>query len=141
MSMQKPKLIHSAPKAIAILLVSVVAFYAIALLVVGAQVTGVSETPIEEINNADPVPFAMSIEYVPYPPAIVPFLAAVLMLTGLIGRKKIFAWIGLGILLVFSLLFLFSSGAILLPIGGLLLVLLPLINYLQNKSLIPAEMS
>lgn len=141
MSMQKSQLIHSAPKAIAILLVSVVAFYAIALLVVGAQVTGVSETPIEEINNADPVPLAMSIEYVPYPPAIVPLLAAVLMLTGLMGRKQILAWIGLGILLVFSLLFLFSSGGILLPIVGLLIILLPLINYLQNKSFIQAELS
>lgn len=68
-------------------------------------------------------------------------LAAVLLLVGLLGRKQFLAWIGLAILLLFSLLFLFSSGGILLPIAVLLLILLPLINFMQKKNAIQAETS
>ena len=141
MNLQESKLIHSASLAIASLMAVVVAFYALTLLVVGEKITIVPESPIEEINKTDPVPMTMSIEYIPYPPAIIPLLAAVLLLAGLLGRNQLLAWIGLAILLVFSLLFLFSSGGILLPIAGLLLLLLPLINHMQKKILFQAETS
>lgn len=141
MNLKKSSFVRSAPKIIAVLLVSIVAIYAITLLVVGETITVVQETSIEEINTTDPVPMPVSIEYVPYPPAIVLLLAAVLLLAGLLGRKQFLAWIGLAILLLFSLLFLFSSGGILLPIAVLLLILLPLINFMQKKNAIRAETS
>ena len=134
MNLKKSDLIHTVPTTMASLLAVVVAFYAITLLAVGETFTVVLETPIEEINEEFQIPKMMNIVHVPYPPAFVPLVAAALLLAGLLGRKQMLAWIGLGILLLFSLLFLFGNGGILLPIAGLLLILLLLINFIQKRS-------
>lgn len=117
---------------IAILLAVVVALYALFLLLVGEQRTVVpAEIPIS--GAAQNVPQVSRVEYVPFPPAVVPLLASAMLLMGLLTRKLLVAWIGLAVLGVFAGLFLFGNGGILLPAVGLLLILLIIISLSRRR--------
>lgn len=63
------------------------------------------------------------------------FLSAVMLISGLLMRKLTIAWLGLVILLVFSMLFLFGVGGGLLSIAGLLLILLSIVTVLRRNML------
>lgn len=95
----------------------------------------VPRTPLAattEVSRGDATQEARraTVVHEPYPPAIVPLLASGLMVIGLfIGRLRV-SWIGLAILFGFSVLFLFSMGAGLLPVDITLLALLGIIQYL-----------
>jgi len=117
--------------ALAILLAIAVAVHAIRLLIVGQAWTVVSEVPLSEATQE--APEVASVEHGPYPAAAVPLLAATVLLAGLLTRQMPLAWIGMMGLLVFSVLFLFSSGAMLLPVVGLLLILLSIITLPARK--------
>lgn len=108
-----------------------VATYAIRLLVIGEKRTTVIETPMTE--GASQLPNIDTLEYIPYPVALIPLLASLLLLCGLLIKKLPIAWIGMTILSGFSLLFLFSSGAALLPWVAILLCLLVLNQYFRRK--------
>lgn len=124
-------LIMSAATAGAILLIAAVAFYALRLLIVGEAWTVVPEVSITEALKQAPrgiVRFSPTTR-----PVVVPLLAAAMLLAGLLTRKLVIAWIGLAVLFLFSALFLFSIGAGLLPMAGLLLILLTIITVLQGN--------
>ena len=101
----------------AILLAALVGFYSLFLLVIGQPWT----IAYEGGENR-------SLQFILAPSAFVPLLAAIVLLLGLLLRKKFMTWIGLAILLVFSLLFMFGIGGILLPATGLLFTLLIVIQ-------------
>lgn len=111
--------------AVAILLAGAVALFALRLLVVGVPLTVVAEVPVGSGER----PGVVAIEYASYPAAIVPFIAVILFIGGLLARRLLVGWVGWGILVVFSVLFLFSSGAAMLPAAGVLFVLLAVISY------------
>jgi hypothetical protein len=114
--------------AAAVLLAAATAVRAASLLVVGETRTVVRELP-PGAPQAPP-----SIVHVPYLPAVIPLAAAALLLAGLLSRTLWLAWVGLAVLCVFGVLFVFSHGLLLLPVAGLLLLLLPLIHFLQREA-------
>ena len=59
-------------------------------------------------------------------------LAAVMIIGGILYRKLRIAWIGLAFLFIVSVLFLFSSGAAVLPVDVVLLILLIIIQRTQD---------
>ena len=119
-------LLVSVAAAIALLLAAAIAIIAIRMLAIGQSWTVVSEIPLSEASEGISQP--ATIEYTPYPAAGFPLLGAALLIVGLLTHKLAVAWGGLAILITFSVLFLFSSGAALLPIVGLLLILLVIIQ-------------
>jgi hypothetical protein len=102
---------------VAILLAALVAIYSLFFLVIGQPWV----LAYEGGENR-------GLQFIPAFPALVPFLAATALLLGLLTRKKLMAWAGLTILIAFSLLFMFGIGGILLPVSGLLLILLIVIQ-------------
>lgn len=130
---RQTKLLRIVTTTFACLISLYVAAYAIRLLIIGEQRTTVVETPITE--GISHLPNVTAVEYVPYPVALIPLVAALLLLGGLLIRKSPIAWIGLAILIAFSLLFLYSSGGVLLPWVAILLGLLGLDQYYRRKSL------
>jgi hypothetical protein len=115
---------------LAILLTVYIALQALRWLVVGQAVTTVAEVA----SPQQPVQ-VVSVTYVPYPAAAIPLLAAGLLLSGLFARKWLrMAWVGVATLLLFSVLFLFSSGAAFLPATFVLLVLLALLQLFQQTA-------
>jgi hypothetical protein len=95
------------------LLAALVAFYAFFLLVIGQPWTIAYEGGENQ-----------GLRFISAPAAVIPFLAAILLLLGVLTGKKLWAWLGLTILLAFSILFLFGIGGILLPVAGFLFILL-----------------
>lgn len=113
--------------ALAILLLVIIAAYSVVFLARGMPFNTVSETSGRESGQ-----IVQEIVYHPYPAAAAPLLASLVCLLGLLIRKYVLAWFGLAVLLIFSLLFLFSSGAALLPVAGVLLVLLTILQFNQR---------
>jgi hypothetical protein len=65
-----------------------------------------------------------------YKPAAGYLAASALLLLGLVVKKLIpLAWIGIVFLIIWSVLFLFSSGAAFLPAAGILILLLGVVQY------------
>jgi hypothetical protein len=116
---------------LAFLLSVVVVVYAANYLIFGGQISTVQEIPLE---SQEPPPPAV-IESEPYPAAFIPFAATVILMFGLLTDRVIVAWAGWAALTVFSGLFLFSSGGVLLPIAGVLLILLLANTFLQQKKM------
>lgn len=120
----KWRIINSA-LVVSIVLAIVVALYALFLLANGQQVIVVQEVP-----EGNMPPYGITtFESAPYPAAVIPLGAAIFLLGGLLTKKLWIAWIGLGVLLTFSILFLFSSGAAFLPIAGILLILIIIFQF------------
>lgn len=116
-----------------------VAIWSTYLLVVGqpavrvpVQVTVVPVTPRENIPIETP---DTTIVREPYQPAFVPLVASGLLLVGLVIGQLRISWLGLIILIVFSILFFFSVGAGLLPVAAALLILLGIIQYISGSTL------
>lgn len=122
------KLIQSITTLLAILISLIVIIYASKLLIVGQPVT------IFQEGIGTGQPFGPSVvENVRYQPAIIPLIAGLVLLAGLLWKKTMIAWVGLGILVVFSILFLFSSGGAFIPAAGILLVLLLIMYFTREK--------
>ncbi len=110
--------------------VSVLAVY---WLIVGHKWTGITS---QGYAGVPPTPV---VTYEPYPPAVMYLVAAVLLVVGLVKFRWLpVAWLGLALLLTWSLLFLFSSGAEVLPAAAALLILL---TVLQTRRLALAWMA
>jgi len=116
-------LIVNAATAAAILLAAGVAIYALFLLLVGVPGTVVREGEVTR-----------SVRYFPHPAAVVPLLTAVMLLSGLLTRKLLLAWVGFAALFAFGALSLFGIGGPLFPVAGLLLILLTLITIIQRHA-------
>ncbi len=124
-------LVENGVTAALMLIAILIAIYAVRLLVVGQQLTVVQEVGYREVPRAEA---EATIEYVPYPAAVVPLLAAVSFLFGLFARRRAVAWTSLVVLLAFSAVFLFSSGAALLPAIGLMLILLAIKHFIGTNA-------
>jgi hypothetical protein len=105
---------------VSIIVATAVALFAAYRLIAGMPLTVVPEVP----EGTSTPPTVVAVTYAPYPAAMIPLCAALLLIVGLLIRKLWLVWTGWLILSVFSGLFLFSSGALLLPAAALLLVLL-----------------
>ena len=116
-------LIVNATTVAAILLAAAVALDGLFLALVGEPRTVVQEG---EVTG--------SVRYFPHPLAVVPLLAAAILLGGLLTRRLLVAWIGFAALFAFGALSLFGIGGPLLPVAGLLLILLTLITIIQRHA-------
>ena len=118
---------------LAIVLAIVVTGLSAYLLIVGQKGTGYYDQSPEEI--AQGVQPTIIETYEPYPAAIFPLISSSLLLIGLVKRENhfVFAWAGLVFLLIFSVLFLFSSGGTFLPFTVFFLILLVMITIFQRK--------
>ena len=130
-------LIIKSSSIIAIALTLIVLTFAIYLLVVGQKFVGVSETTFFANGEIDHSSVEETVSYEPYPTAIFPLVSSVFLIYGVLKRRNylILAWAGLTFLLIFSGLFLFSSGAAFLPVAGLILVCLTITTIFQKKEL------
>jgi hypothetical protein len=112
---------------LAALLALLAGAYAVRLLAPGVLVVTAPET----LPGA-PYPPPSSASYESYHPALVPLLASALVLLGLLARLPLLAWAGAGLLLGFSLLFVFGAGGGFLPLAGLLIALLLILHILRS---------
>lgn len=112
---------------ILLLLTIFIGGYAIFLLVRGAAWSSV---PVVEPNV--PLPPAQIVFESPYWPALYPILGSLLVLGGLLTRKLTVAWLGVGLLITSSFLYVFSMGGIFLK-PSLLLVVLLLIYHISSR--------
>jgi hypothetical protein len=113
---------------VAILLAAGVALYGLFLAIVGVPGAVIREVSITEV----PEKVQESLLFSPAPQGLVALLSAAMLMSGLLMRRLTIAWLGLVILLVFSMLFLFGVGGGFLPIGGLLLLLLSVVTALRG---------
>ena len=111
---------------LAILLTIVISVVATFLLFVQQPVEVVEEVPL----GYEGVPHVEQILYERYKPAAIYLAASALLLLGLVIKKlMLLAWIGIVFLTIWSVLFLFSSGAAFLPAAGILIILLAVVQY------------
>ena len=101
-----------------------------ALMAINLLLIGVENIVVLESTNGEASQI-VELEKTSYRPAIFPLISTLLMGAGLWWRRQVITWSGFGILLIFSLIFMFSSGAFFLLLGVFLFVLLLLINRLQ----------
>lgn len=92
-----------------LLLATVLAVYGAYILVFGAIVTFVSAEGTTMLHQ-------------PIPAGVIPVLAGVLVWLGVGRGSNRIAWVGGAVGLMFSVLFVFSSGGIMVPIAVLLVV-------------------
>ena len=114
---------------LAILLTMVAALFTANLLIGGIPLTTIQETPGGSTQGQ-----TGTVNSVPYPAAVPMFLAALVLIGGLLGRKLWIAWVGLAALSLLSGLFLFSSGDTLVPLDLILLILLIALTILRRRS-------
>lgn len=111
---------------LAILLTIVISVVATLLLFVPQQVEVVKEVPL----GYEGVPPVERILYERYKSAAGYLAASASLLLGLVTKKLMpLAWVGIVFLIIWSVLFLFSTGAAFLPAAGILLILLGLVQY------------
>lgn len=114
---------------LAILLTAIAALFSANLLI-----TGIHLPTIQEIPEGSNKPPAETVETVPYPPAIPMLVSSLVLLGGLLARKLWIAWAGWAVLGILSGVYLFSSGAALVPIDLLLLLSLIALTLLKRRN-------
>jgi len=120
--MNGPK-IGLTPRILAILVIIAIFILAAYLFFINQPVTVVAEVPID-MDGEIPLTYT---RFERYEPAIGYLIAAIILFMGLlIKRVKFLAWIGFILLVAWSFLFLFSSGAAFLLLAGLLFILMVL---------------
>jgi hypothetical protein len=107
------------------LLAAGIALYGLYLVVVGVEWTIVREVPL-----GDP-PGARTSQYLPAYQGLVPLIAGALVVLGVTVHQPLLAWAGAMVVAVFSVLFLFGVGGILIPFAAALLVLLAVMTWLH----------
>ena len=113
-------------RSLAILLTVLISVGAALLLFVPQSVEVVKEVPL----GYEGVPPVERILYESYKPAAGYLAASALLLLGLAVKKLMpLAWAGIVFLIIWSVLFLFSSGAAFLPAIGILILFLGVVQY------------
>lgn len=107
---------------------------AVALFALYQLINGISLSIVSETSNSSPSAPQVLPSRAPYPAAVIPLAATLVLIGGVLTQRLAAAWLGLITLIVFSGLFLFSSGAALLPIAGVLFVLLLVISALRRRA-------
>jgi len=93
-----------------------------------------SSVPVVEANA--PLPEPVTTYERPYLPAIFPILGSVFVLWGVWIKKMVAAWLGVGVLIVYSVLFVFSWGGVFLVPAFLLALLLLVYHLLYRRELL-----
>lgn len=107
-----------------------VALYALWLLIWGLPITSYQEVP-EGFQGA---PYLSSTYSQPYPAAAIYLVTAGSAMVGLVRYDWLrLAWLSIALMVLWSVLRLFSSGAALLPVEGSLIVLMVLITRTWSK--------
>jgi hypothetical protein len=110
---------------LAILIAVIVVIHALRLIMLGTVFSPGSESIIGEPSLGDT---GAQVQLTPYLPAVIPLLAAIALIFGLLTNRLLVAWISLAVLALFSLLFLFSEGGGFIIYDLLLLLLLGVIQ-------------
>jgi len=110
---------------LAILIAVIIVIHALRLIMLGTVFSASSESIIGEPSLGDT---GAQVQLTPYLPAVIPLLAAITLIFGLLTNRLLVAWITLAVLALFSLLFLFSEGGGFIINDLLLLLLLGLIQ-------------
>lgn len=118
------KILKQGATAVAIVLAAVVALLGLYAAIVGNPTKIIEQTVIEEGKT---ITTESMIKYHYFAGFFYAF-AAVMIIGGLFYQKMLIAWYGLVSLFVFSVLFVFSSGAALFPVDVILLILLIIIQ-------------
>jgi len=100
----------------AIILAAIVTLYGAFLLIVGQAFGGYSQQGTG--------PLVPVYSFIPNPAGLIPLVGGFLTLTGILMGNAWLKWIGFTISAVFSVLFLFGIGGVLLPLTPLLLLML-----------------
>src|SRR5574341_610616 len=118
-------------RVVAVSLLLLAAFFGGRLLVPGVQITEYREVPIGESGP----PQIERVYFRPYPGGVGYLGLAGLAALSLINRKLLpLAWMGVLLLTGWSIMWLFSSGAAILPVDGLLLVFLTIITITRHRA-------
>lgn len=110
--------------ALAVFLSLAVALYSLVLLTIGQPL----------IHGAEGSSF-WEIRYQPMQLALAPLLAALLVFIGLLSRSSVLHWLGLGGLIMFSILSVFGIGGNILPFTVILLILLLMIQITSKRTM------
>jgi len=113
------KILEQVATAVAIVLAAAVAFLGLYAAIVGIPSSYISVSDAKEETIMFQYHYIAGLFYA---------LAAVIIVVGLLYGKLRIAWYGLAFLSVISVLFVFSSGAALLPVDAALLILLIIIQ-------------
>jgi hypothetical protein len=111
---------------LAILIGVIVVIHALRLIMLGTVITTVPESVLGEPRLGDA---GAQVQLTPYLPAVVPLIAAIALIVGLLINRLPIAWIALAVLALFSLLFLFSEGGGFIIYDLLLLLFLGVIQF------------
>ncbi len=114
--------------AVAIVLATSVALYGLFLAIVGMPAT-----LVQEVNPFEGTGGEKTLIRYPVYHSLFGTISAVIIISGLLTRKMQITWIGFIFLLAYSILFLFSVGAGLLPMVVILLVLLIIIQHGMSR--------
>lgn len=117
------RLIKVAARWIVILLAVVVIAYSIFLIVIGVPGMRVMAVP-----EGDPMATPER-TFSPFPLAVVPLLAALVIIGGTLSKNIRVAWISLIVLAVFGFLTIFSAGFVYLAAALVLLVMLSIYRF------------
>ena len=96
--------------------VTIYGFFITFVGVPGKRIVEVTEATLEKSQEIW--------HFTPAPQGFIIVFSSVLLIIGLLGSREGVSWLGIGILFVFSVVFLFGIGGGILPIATLLLVLL-----------------
>jgi len=101
-------------------------FISVCIIIYGLFITfvGVPGKRIVEVTEATLEKSQEIWHFTPAPQGFIIVFSSVLLIIGLLGSREGISWLGIGILFVFSIIYLFGVGGGILPIAILLLVLL-----------------
>lgn len=111
---------------LAILVAVIVVLHALRLIMLGTVIATVPESIIGEPSLGDA---GAQVQLIPYLPAVIPLVAAIALIVGLLINRLPIAWISLVVLFLFSLLFFFSEGGGFLVYDLLLLLFMGVIYW------------
>ena len=122
--MKAPKQRLLAVSRVLVLILAIsVALYALNLLVVGQRLSVMQEGSSETYASSAPAPAASW-----------PLISSLLLIAGMLMHQKAILWVAWMALTLFSLLFLFSIGGILIPVSAALLPLLVIMQIWSGRS-------
>lgn len=113
--------------------VAILLAVAVALLGLFLAIVGTSWMLVEQFVTPEGTSTVESTARYPTQHGLFGALAAVMMIVGLLMGKLRIAWYGIAFLFAYSVLFLFSVGAALLPVDFILLILLIIIQLIKSK--------
>jgi hypothetical protein len=114
--------------AMAVVVLSIgIALYGLYLVVVGTEWTIVEAVPLGDS------PGVGASRYLPAIQGLLPLVGGAMVVVGVAVNRPLLAWVGTVVVAVFSALFLFGVGGILIPFAAALLALLAVLTLLHHR--------